>query len=73
MIPYSSASGKKSGVSAYGIGEDFIIVQFDTGQYKYSYSSCGRTATEKMKELAMASKGLSTFITQNQPGFEWKH
>jgi hypothetical protein len=72
MTPYSSASGKRSGVSAYEIGDTFIIVQFYTAQYKYSYSSCGQSATETMKRLALASNGLSTFIAQNKPNYEWK-
>lgn len=72
MTPYSSTSKKKSGVSAYEIGDDFIIVQFYTSEYKYSYSSCGRTAIETMKGLALASNGLSTFISQNKPDYEWK-
>ena len=72
MIPYSSISGKKSGVSAYEIGDDHIVVQFYAGQYKYSYSSCGQTATEAMKGCALASNGLSTYIAQNKPDYEWK-
>lgn len=39
MTNYSSTSGKKPGVLAYEIGDDYIIVQFPEGQYKYSYSS----------------------------------
>jgi hypothetical protein len=71
MTPYSSRSGKKTGVSAYDIGKDFIIVQFNRSDlYKYSYQSCGRKATEAMKSLALASKGLSTFISQNQPKYD---
>lgn len=72
MTPYLSKSGKRSGVTAYEIGNTFIIVQFNRGQYKYSYSSCGRAAVETMKELALASNGLSTFIAQNRPNYEWK-
>lgn len=73
MEPYSSTSGKKSGVTGYEIGDDFIIVQFYGGQYKYSYRSCGVNATKTMKGLAFASNGLSTFIAQNKPDYEWKH
>jgi len=72
MTPYSSTSGKRSGVSAYEIDDNFIIIQFYGGQYKYSYSSCGQSATETMKRLALASNGLSTFIAQNKPDYEWK-
>jgi len=72
MTSYFSTSGKKSGVLAYEIGDDFIIVQFDGGQYKYSYRSCGTTATENMKMLALSSCGLNTYISRNNPNFEWK-
>lgn len=72
MTPYSSLSGKKTGVSAYEIGDDYIIVQFYSAMYKYSYSSCGKNPTEAMKMLASASSGLSTYIAQNRPQFEWK-
>lgn len=72
MQSYSSNSGKKSGVTAYEIGEDFIIVRFGTADYKYSYSSCGQSTTELMKGFALASEGLSTFISQADPAYEWK-
>ena len=71
MNPYTSSSGKASGVTAYETGSDFIIVQFKAKEkYTYSYNSAGRAAVEKMKELALAGKGLSTYITKNKPGFE---
>ena len=71
MKPYHSSSGKESGVIAYEIGEDFIDVQFRTKEkYRYSYKSAGEAAIEKMKELAKAGKGLSTFISQERPGYE---
>ncbi|MBW7892369.1 MAG: hypothetical protein H3C48_15355 [Chitinophagaceae bacterium] len=71
MRPYSSKSGKKSGVIAYQAGTDFIRVQF-TGReiYTYTYRSAGRAAVETMKKLAAAQKGLSTFIAQHHPAFE---
>jgi hypothetical protein len=71
MTSYKSTSSKKSGVIAYHIGKDFITVKFrDKDQlYTYSYSSAGVKHVEKMKLLARASKGLSTYIAQNQPGF----
>ena len=73
MKTYTSTSGKKPGDLAYEIGNDYIIVRFPEGDYKYSYKSCGEAATEEMKELALASCGLSTYIAKNQPDFEWKH
>lgn len=73
MTSYTSTSGKKSGVSAYEIGDNYIIVQFYSAKYKYSYNSCGQTATDSMKSLALASSGLSTYIAQNRPNYEWKN
>jgi hypothetical protein len=70
MTPYQSRSGKKSGVLAYEIGASYIIVEFAANRYKYSYSSCGREAVEAMKKLALASKGLSSFISRNDPAYE---
>jgi hypothetical protein len=72
MTSYSSTSGKKSGVIAYEIGDTHIIVRFSSHDYQYSYNSCGQNATETMKKLALASNGLSTFIAQNKPEYEWK-
>jgi AraC-like DNA-binding protein len=71
MTPYSSTSGKKSGVTAYSLGHDFIIVEFENfKRYKYSYRTAGKRVVDHMKALALASEGLSTFIAQNEPGFE---
>lgn len=70
MIAYESTSGKKSGVTAYQAGADFIIVKFHDDVYRYTYKTAGETTVEKMKKLASAQKGLSTFIAQEQPGFE---
>ena len=71
MIPYSSRSGKKSGVIAFETGSDFITVQFAGFEtYRYSYKSAGASVVEKMKLLARAQQGLSTFIAQNDPKFE---
>jgi hypothetical protein len=71
MTPYSSKSGKVSGVKAYRIGDDFIVVQFHGPKtYTYSYRSAGKQAVERMKQLALASRGLSTYITQHDPKFE---
>ncbi|MCW3092842.1 MAG: hypothetical protein JWP81_3911 [Ferruginibacter sp.] len=70
MTPYKSKSGKKSGVTGFQIGEDYIIVQFDDARkYKYSYDTEKKSTIEKMKSLAMAQKGLSTFISRNNPEF----
>ncbi len=71
MKTYKSRSGKNSGVIAYEIGDDFIKVQFQSNHvYTYSYRSSEKSIIEKMKNLATNQKGLATFISQNQPGFE---
>lgn len=72
MTPYANDSGK-SPIPAYEIGNDYIKVQF--GQewiYLYTYKSAGRAVVEEMKKLARAGKGLSTYISRNNPGYESK-
>lgn len=57
--------GGNSGVTAYEIGEDSIKVQFRDGAlYLYDYQSAGRSNIEHMKELAMAGRGLNSFISR---------
>lgn len=71
MRPYSSKGGKKSGVTAFQIGRDYIVVQFnDSSIYKYSTRSAGNDAIQITIKLAKASQGLSTYIAQNDPGYE---
>ena len=70
MTPYKSKSGKKSGVTGFITGDDYIVVQFNYSEvYKYTYQSAGKSTIEKMKSLALAKRGLSTFISQNDPGY----
>jgi len=70
MTTYKSKSGKHSGVTAYQNGHNYIIVQFNHSVvYKYTYRSAGKPTIEKMKALALANKGLSTFISQHQPAY----
>jgi hypothetical protein len=64
MRPYGNLSGD-SGVLAYELGPTFIRVQFRSGApYVYTYESVGRENVERMKELAVAGRGLGTFISQ---------
>lgn len=71
MVPYSNKSGKNSGVTAYEIGKDFIIVRFKrSDDYTYSYDSAGKPAVEEMKKRAKRGEGLSTYISQNRPDYE---
>jgi hypothetical protein len=73
MTPYKSASGKTSGVLAFKIAAKSILVRFYTGpDYLYTHSSAGISKIEKMKELALAQHGLSTFISQEKPKYKRK-
>ncbi|HEX9805190.1 MAG TPA: hypothetical protein VGA67_05905 [Candidatus Dojkabacteria bacterium] len=57
--------GGDSGVVAYEIGDDFIKVRFHDGSlYLYNYQSAGSNNIETMKELAIAGKGLNSFINK---------
>lgn len=65
MERYRDRSGK-SGVAAYHIGNDSILVQFKTGdRYLYDYASTGQSDVEHMKRLATKGEGLATFISQH--------
>ncbi len=65
MTRYGNQGGD-SGISAYEIQDDSIIVQFSTGaKYLYTYASAGVSNIEKMKELAAKGEGLNSFITKN--------
>lgn len=67
MIPYTSKSGKTSGVTAYEIGSDRISVQFNHKKvYTYTYQLNGSAIIEEMKLLAIQSEGLSSFISRNR-------
>jgi hypothetical protein len=58
--------GANSGVSAYEVGPDFIIVQFISGErYRYDHHSPGRRHVEAMKKLAARNEGLATYISQH--------
>jgi len=64
MTPYKNLSGD-SGVTAYAIGRDFIDVRFAGGDiYRYTSASAGAADLSQMKQLAVAGRGLSTFISQ---------
>lgn len=65
MVRYKNLSGN-SGVVAYETGHDSIAVEFEDGAiYRYTYRSAGRLTMEKMKSLAEAGRGLSTFIARH--------
>ena len=57
--------GGNSNVIAYEIGIDFITVEFsDKSRYLYNYQSAGSENIEQMKKLAVAGRGLNSFINR---------
>ncbi len=64
MKQYKNLSGN-SGVSAYAVADDAILVEFRRGAvYLYTDESVGPVNRSKMQTLAALGKGLCTFITQ---------
>ena len=66
MTRYGNRSGN-SGVQAFDITESSIFVKFVHHDEPYEYSSKGRAGPERvarMKALAVAGEGLSTFISR---------
>lgn len=59
-------SGSDSGVSAYEIGSDYILVKFSgtARTYRYSYRKAGHNHVENMKKLARNGSGLNSYINQ---------
>ncbi len=56
--------GGNSGVSAFEIGDDYIMVKFSgtSKTYTYSYRKAGSTHVENMKNLAQDGRGLNSYI-----------
>jgi hypothetical protein len=73
MQPYLNLSGD-SGVVAYEIAADFILVRFTDGNtYGYTARSAGAANIAQMKMLAQIGLGLSTFINRNvKTLYAWK-
>lgn len=62
MQQYENISGN-SGVEAFEIGDDEIIIRFVNGRtYRYDYAKTGERRVEIMKALAISGQGLSTYI-----------
>lgn len=62
MERYKNVGGD-SGVTAYGIGQDSITVQFKDGTaYLYNSQSTGAANIAEMQRLATAGLGLNSFI-----------
>jgi hypothetical protein len=58
--------GGDSGVDAFEIAADYIIVRFLSGDcYKYTSESVGSSNLEQMKALARQGEGLNAFINTN--------
>ena len=65
MQNYTDVDGD-SGVAAYEIGADFILVQFkDGGIYEYTSASVGTSNLTHMMRLAQQGDGLNSFINRN--------
>ena len=66
MTPYGNLSSD-SGVVAYEIGGDCIKVQFRHSGKLYVYDSGrpGLSHVQQMQSLAVAGRGLSTYISQH--------
>lgn len=60
-------SGGDSGVSAYEIGSDYIIVKFSgtARTYRYSYRKAGQKHVESLKQLAQSGSGLNSYINKH--------
>lgn len=59
-------SGRDSGISAFEIGPDYILVQFSgtAKTYRYSYRKAGQNHVETMKILARSGSGLNSYINR---------
>lgn len=65
MKRYQNLSGK-SEVATYELLKDAVTLSFtNRSKYIYSNQSAGRENVSKMKVLALAGKGLGTFVATN--------
>ncbi|MFA6316255.1 MAG: hypothetical protein WC943_02465 [Elusimicrobiota bacterium] len=65
MKRYKNVSGNST-VTGYEIVKDAVTVRFATcAVYKYNVQSAGPENIRQMRELALAGKGLGTFIEAN--------
>jgi hypothetical protein len=56
--------GGDSGIASYELGSGSIVVQFKDGaKYEYTVQSAGASAIETMHRLAVAGRGLNSFIS----------
>lgn len=65
MVVYKNLNSD-SGVSHYLIESEFIKVKFKDGKsYLYSNSKPGKFHVDKLKELALAGRGLNSYINKH--------
>lgn len=65
FVRYKNLSGD-SKVSKFEIKKDALTIRFaDHTVYRYTNQTAGPENISKMKTLALAGKGLGTFITAN--------
>lgn len=65
MLRYKNLGGK-SKVLRYHIAKDAMTVRFaDQSVFIYNNQTCSPENISKMKQLAVAGKGLGTFIEAN--------
>ena len=64
MESYKNLNGD-SGVVGFEKGSDYIRVKFkDNSVYLYTYTSAGASNIEEMKRLAVAGRGLNSYINR---------
>lgn len=65
MTRYQNLNGR-SAIEAFEIWDKSIVIKYKrNGKYLYNYEMPGKEHVEEMKRLAIAGRGLSTYITQN--------
>lgn len=57
---------RDSGIDAYEIGDDSIILRFKNGtEYLYTYLKPGKAHVDEMKKRAASGDGLNTYLNQH--------
>lgn len=66
MKRYRNLSGY-SGVAAYALQADAVLVRFlDSARvYRYSHAHAGAEHVQRMQQLAQEGRGLATYIAQH--------
>ena len=62
----SKTTGEPTPIKGYDFREDSITIFYKDGSvHYYTRVSCGKDHIENMKKLALAQRGLNTYITEN--------